>query len=88
MLWVVRIVEAVLCVWYTGIQKQVYIPVQELDRIRIVLMQAEPSCVSRRLLGRLEYTTASTIGLHRGNTAVVALGRSVRCGANLERRRK
>ena len=70
------------------VYKSRYIPVQELDRVRIVLMQAEPSCVSRRLLGRLEYTIASTIGLHLGNTAVVALGRSVRCGANLERCRK
>ena len=56
------------------VYKNGYILVQELDRLRIVLMQAKPSCVSRRLLGCLEYTIASTIGLHHGNTAVLALG--------------
>ena len=54
--------------------KSRYMPAQELDRIRIALIQAEPSCVSRQLLGRLEYTIASTIGLHNGDTVLVAVG--------------
>ena len=71
----------------TGMQRQVHASTRPWDRLlSFVLLQAETSCVSRRLLDRSGYTITSTIALHHEHAAmIISLGRSVRCGANLER---
>ena len=68
-------------------QRQVHASTRPWDRLLcFVLVQAETSCVSRRLLDRSGYTITSTIALHHEHAAmIISLGRSVRCGANLER---
>ena len=51
-------------------------------------MQADTTQVSRRVLDCFGYTIASVIALDHASTAVVALGRSGGCAANLKRCRK
>ena len=56
---------------HTGIQEHVHTSTRA--RSNVVWVQAETSCVYRRLLDLLGYTIATTIALPHRKTAVVAL---------------